>query len=148
MVLFEAEGKIKGGGKTGLVGDLGEGLAGVPEEMAGLGKPLRFEIFAGRLADLTAKERGETRPGEAETARGVFQKMAFPQVAGEMIDGLLDARMPERIAGPGIGPVAKKERAFDTVKRQQFTVRQAGPQNGIGEDEFLEGGAAEFRRQA
>ena len=141
------KGKIERGGESGLVGNLSNRLVSVSEKVAALGEPLCFEILTGRLADLAAKEQGKARPGKAEATRGIFQEMAFPQIASEIIDCLLDARMPARIAGLGIGAVAEEERAFHSVKCQEFALRQTGPQNRINKDEFLQDSAAEFGPQ-
>jgi hypothetical protein len=75
---------------------------------------------------------------------GIFHEMVFPQVAGEMINRLLDARIPERVASPGIGSVTEEERAFNAVKCQELAVRWTRPQNRVRKDEFLEDIAAKF----
>ena len=59
MMLFKAEGEIEGGREAGLVGDLRESLVSVSKQVPGLVEPLRFEILAECLANLTPKERGK-----------------------------------------------------------------------------------------
>ena len=115
IMFLESQGEMEGRGKSNLVGNLRQGLAGVGEKMARLGESLRFQILAGRLTHLPAKKRGETRPGKTKPLRHIFQELPLAKIFGEIIDGLLNARMTTRAFLPGIGTIAKKQRALHGV---------------------------------
>ncbi len=135
-------------GVADLLGDLGEGLVGVGEELAGLREALGLKIAAGRLADLAAKERREAGAREAKTARGRFERMALVKVLGEMIDRLLDTRMPTRGSSAGGGAMAVEYRTLEGIQGEIFSSGHRGVEGGSGEDKFLADGGAEFGRKA
>ena len=116
IMLLEAEREVKRGGKSDTVGNLSQRLVAIGKELASLRQSLRLQILAGRLADLPVKKRGKAGTGKAEAPGNGFQGFALAKILAEIIDRLLDARVPMRIAFPGVGAVAEKQGAFHRVK--------------------------------
>ena len=120
-----------------MIGNLGEGLIGVFQKLAGLSQPERLEILLRWLAGLRAKKRGESRARIPEAPGQFFDGVRAAQVGPHVFHNPMNSRLPARPSPARVGALAVEQRTLDGVHGHQFPTGINRAHDGIGESQFL-----------